>query len=96
MLMLSEWFVDVRDTARLHVLAMTEEDVQYERIFAFSEPYNFTDIAAAVGKGPVGSEDRDLSQVPAKARAVALLKRQGRDGFIGLQESVKANVEGLV
>jgi nucleoside-diphosphate-sugar epimerase len=36
-----EWFVDVQDVGRLHVAALTNPDVNNERIFAFAEPFNW-------------------------------------------------------
>lgn len=36
-----EWFVDVQDTARLHVAALTKPDIKNERMFTFSEPFNW-------------------------------------------------------
>jgi hypothetical protein len=33
----TEWFVDVQDSARLHVAALTNPDVKNERIIAYAE-----------------------------------------------------------
>jgi hypothetical protein len=35
-----EYFVDAQDTARLHVAALIDTDIQNERILAFAEPFN--------------------------------------------------------
>lgn len=32
--------MNVQDTARLHVAALTDPNIQNERIFALSEPFN--------------------------------------------------------
>lgn len=37
----TEYFVDVQDNACLHVAAMTNPEVNNERLFAFTEPFNW-------------------------------------------------------
>lgn len=37
----AEWFVDVQDTARLHVAALTNPEVKNERIIAYSEHFTW-------------------------------------------------------
>jgi nucleoside-diphosphate-sugar epimerase len=92
------YMVNVEDSARLHVLALLEEDVRDERLFAFSEPINYSTIVQALKKvdptkadypAPPENEGRDLSTIPT-ARAEELLRRSGRAGFVGLEESLKA------
>lgn len=39
--MLTEWFVDVQDSARLHVAALTNPDVKNERIIAYGEHFTW-------------------------------------------------------
>jgi hypothetical protein len=36
----TEYFINVRDDARLHVAATIDASLSNERIFAFAEPYN--------------------------------------------------------
>lgn len=38
--LIQEWFVDVQDTARLHVAALVNPNIQNERILALAEPFN--------------------------------------------------------
>ncbi len=38
------YYVDVRDTARLHVFALTDPSCDGQRIFAFAAPFNRTDV----------------------------------------------------
>lgn len=98
----SQWFVDVRDTARLHVIAMIDPECNGERIFAFSAPFTFNDILAVFRKQhpnktfPENKEGygRDLSEIPTED-ADALLKKHYGKGFIGLEESVAANTATL-
>ena len=93
-----QYNVDVRDVARVHVAALLEHDVKNERLFAFAEPYNYSRVVDILKKLdpsrqqyplPVENEGHDLSTVD-NARAVELLKRSGRAGFIGLEESLRA------
>lgn len=93
---ISQYMVDVRDVARLHVAALLEEDVQGERILAFGERLDYVRLVAALKKiFPEGREypepfhsGVDESTV-ATERPVELLKRMGRPGFIGLEESLR-------
>lgn len=100
----TEWFVNVQDTARLHVAALIDADIKNERVFAYAEPFNWNDALAAMrkarpdGKIPEDRKDnsRDLSKVLPKARAEEILKKNfGQDKFIGLEESIKANIQNL-
>jgi nucleoside-diphosphate-sugar epimerase len=105
-----QWFVDVRDTALLHLACLISEDIANERVFGFSEPFNWNSLLAIArqikpgGKivGPDGEEvkdlennDQDLSIIAGKARAESILRSLGREGFRSLEESFKDNVEGL-
>lgn len=98
-----EYFVDVRDTGRLHVAALTNPNVKSERIFAFAAPFNWTDIFTILRKlfpdrkihDDIPNEPRDLSTVKTWDRSVELLKALGQDGFITLEDSVKANAEAF-
>ena len=76
-----QWHVDVRDNARLHVIALTDPECNGKRLFAFAEPFNRTDVLNVFRKlfpekrfpddKPVG---KDLSQIP-NEDAEALLKK---------------------
>jgi len=99
-----EWFVNVQDTARLHVAALIDADIKNERVFAYAEPFNWNDALAAMRKARPDSEvpedrkdnSRDLSKVLPKARAEEILKKNfGQDKFIGFEESIKANIQNL-
>lgn len=94
--------VDVKDTARLHVSALTDPRVENERILAFAEPFNWNDILAVLRKlYPDRTFPKDIPNCPRNlntldiSRGVQLLRAYGRDGFTGLEESVKENVAGL-
>lgn len=94
----AQWFVNVQDTARLHVSALINPDVKDERIFGFSAPYNWNDILAILRKlkgddpkwAPIEDDSRDLSNPLPRSRAEELLKKDfGRSGWTGLEDSVK-------
>jgi hypothetical protein len=100
----TEWFVNVQDTARLHIAALIDADIKNERVFAFSEPYNWNSVLAAMRKARPDSKvpedlkdnSKDLSKVLPRARAEEILKKNfGQDSFIGLEESIKANIQNL-
>ena len=98
-----EWFVNVQDTARLHISGLLDRSVISERIFGFAKPFNWTDVLDVLrgeegeegkdGNLPVAPENeaRDLSEVVPSRRAEELLvKSWGREGWVGLRESVLA------
>lgn len=95
--------MDVRDTARLHLVGLINPDVKNERIFAFAAPFTWHEIFDAVKAAdpnhPLSSDpsndDRDLSHVVERPRAVELLKTLGRTEFVTLKESVKDALEAF-
>ena len=96
-----QWSVDVRDVARLHVAPLLELDVRNERIFAFAEPFNYSRVVSILKEldpsrqqypPPLTDEGQDIMTI-ANSRAVELLKRTGRSGFIELKESLRAQLE---
>jgi nucleoside-diphosphate-sugar epimerase len=97
-----QWFVDVRDTARLHVVAMIDPECNGQRIFAFAEPMTFNDILAILRKqnpSKTFPKDRegfgkDLSQIPTED-AVALLKKHYGKGFTSMEDSIEALVASV-
>jgi len=97
-----QWFVDVRDDARLHVAALIDPECDGQRIFAFAAPYNWTQILSILkeqnpGKDlpdPPKDEGKDLCKIP-NEDAEALLKKHFGHGWISLAESLKANTAGI-
>lgn len=99
-----QYFVDVQDTARLHVSALIDNDVQNERLFAFAEPFNNNTLLRTLRKLRPDAKImddfhddsvNDLSKV-ANQRAAKLLRRDfGRPGFTSLEESLENNIKGL-
>ena len=100
----TEYFVDVRDTARLHVAGVIDPDIKNERIFAFSETYTWNQILGILRKlrpkhklvEDIADNSEDLSTVVPKPRAEAILKKNfGQAQFIGLEASLKENIAHL-
>ena len=97
-----QWMVNVKDTARIHVSALIDADVENERILAFAYPYNWNDILACLRSlypNRTFNEDipdapRDLSTLD-NSRGAELLRAHGREGWTSLEESVKDNAAGL-
>ena len=96
----TEYHVDVRDCARLHVVAILDPEVVDERIFAYADKYSYNDIMGILRKlSPSHKfpEDKpdlkpDQSRILRKGRAEELLRKHYGQGFIHLEESIKANV----
>ncbi|KII83962.1 hypothetical protein PLICRDRAFT_433447 [Plicaturopsis crispa FD-325 SS-3] len=101
----TQWFVDVRDVARLHVAALTlpSTDAPGYRLWGAAEPYTWSQIVSILRKlrpDRTNLPERfewetapNLSHVD-NSRSSALLKELGRDRWISLEESLKANIEG--
>ena len=94
--------VNVKDTARIHVAALLDPEVENERILAFAYPFNWNDILATLRKlyphkkfpADIENEPRDLSKLD-NSRGASLLKAFGRPGFTGLEKTIRENTEGL-
>lgn len=89
------------DDARIHIAALVDKTVCNERILAFDEPFNWNKVAAIVEKitGRRSVQDdpndgEDLSEVDNARGAELLRKWWGQNGYQGLYESVRQNIEG--
>lgn len=99
-----DWFVDVTDVARLHAAALINPSVKSERIFAYSEPYNWSAILDILRKAypehlwpeNIPEEPRNLSTIEKRERSVELLKDLGRDGYVSLEESIRSNAAQIL
>lgn len=103
--MMTEQYVDVQDTARLHLAALLSPDVKSERLFAFAGSRSWSELVhilrnlrpnnklipdALVGQG------YDETEVIPASRAEALLKDLfGRPGWTSFEESIEAGIDGL-
>ncbi|KAF2185903.1 NAD(P)-binding protein [Zopfia rhizophila CBS 207.26] len=99
-----EWYVDVEDSALLHVAALTQPDVKNERIFAFGERFTWNQILGLFRKFcPDRTFLKDIEEPPAdrgtvtNERAAELLKRLGKpNGFSTLEEGIQKAVKSIV
>lgn len=82
----SQYFVDVVDDARIHVIALIDPKANGQRLFAFAETYTWNDVLAIVRKHNPDKtflEDRDglgedLSKVPNEFAEELLRKHYGK------------------
>ncbi len=99
-----EWYIDVQDCARVHIVALLNPAVNSERLFAFGGTFNWTDVTEILHElrpnnksipGVPENEGRDLSQIP-NERAEQLIKDFfGVPGWVSLKESLEAGIVGL-
>ena len=97
-----QWGVNVKDTARVHVSALIDPDVENERILAYAFPYNWSTLLNVLRKlrpdrtfpDDIPNEPKDLSTLD-NSRGAELLTAHGREGWTGIEESVKENIAGL-
>ncbi|PSN65785.1 NAD(P)-binding protein [Corynespora cassiicola Philippines] len=90
-----EWYVDVEDTALLHLAALTLPDVQNERIIAIGHSFCYKDILNIFKKAvperkflDTLEENEDCCTVD-NSRSTELLRRMGKEqGFSTLEEGV--------
>ncbi|KAG8525925.1 uncharacterized protein KY384_000687 [Bacidia gigantensis] len=98
-----QYFINVADSARLHVAALIDTTIANERIFGFNGPFNWNDILRVLRKLrpnhklPEDLEDnkQDLSKVLKRGRAEDILKKHYGVGFTSLEETLKANIAHL-
>ncbi|KDN63367.1 putative NAD dependent epimerase/dehydratase [Colletotrichum sublineola] len=96
-----EYFVDVQDTAGLHVAGAVLPNVRNERIFALAETFNFDTVLEILRKQFPGKDFVDdfhhyqetSTASELRSRASDLLRQLGRDGFVSLEQSVLLNIE---
>ena len=93
-----QWHIDVRDNARLHVIALTDPSCNGQRFFSFAKPFDWNDILEIFRQQNPGKTfldnkagyGRDLSEIPNEDVEALLRKHYGK-GFTSLEESVAAN-----
>lgn len=99
----AEWFVDVEDVARLFVIALLGPTVRSERVFAFGESLNWTDVTNILRKiephnslipVPDKGEKHDLAEILPRARAVKLLQlHYGQIGMTQIATSIAGGIK---
>ncbi|UZJ53670.1 hypothetical protein CBS101457_002990 [Exobasidium rhododendri] len=95
-----QWFVDVSDTAKMHLICLTQANVQMERIWTVNAPFTWNMLIDVIRKvsptsHPPEKEDTgnraavDRTEIVCK-RAWELMKPHG--GFRDLETAVRANL----
>ncbi|OBT57153.1 hypothetical protein VE04_02280 [Pseudogymnoascus sp. 24MN13] len=97
------WYVNVVDTARIHVAALLSKSISNERIYASAAPYTWNQILAILRRlypkkdfvdDLPGAELSGMG-VPTERGAQVLREYFGRAGWVSLEETVKENVPNL-
>ena len=93
-----QYFINVRDDAKLHVIALIDPACNGERILGFAEPFTLNRVLALLRKlypGRDFGEDKDMGEdicEVANAEVEELLRKHYGHGFTGFEETIK---EGL-
>ncbi|KIV81050.1 hypothetical protein PV11_08503 [Exophiala sideris] len=98
----AQWYVDVKDDARLHVAALLDPKVESERLFAYAGPFNWTDVVGIlhklrpdnekIPKAPE-NEGRDVTDIKPSKRAEQVIKDFfGVPGWTSLEDSLAAGI----
>ena len=98
----AQWFVSVKDVAKLHLAALTMPDVKGERLLGFAEPFTYSDIVGIYKRmdpkrdllPPLPDEKRNLMTIDT-VRSEELLNRYGQSGWVGFEDSVKELLESF-
>lgn len=98
-------FVDVEDVARLCVIGLLDGTATSERIFAFGEQCNWTDVVNILRElrpnntkipDPPVDQLKDRTDVLPRIRAKKLLREfYGQPDFCPVKESLAKGIEGL-
>lgn len=93
------WF-DVRDAAALHVAALVLEGLEGERVLGWAEPYTWTGVVKVKeklypGRAIAQLEDKGGFERAAEGEGRGALRRLEGRGWIGFEESVRANVKSF-
>ncbi|EWY85766.1 hypothetical protein FOYG_12874 [Fusarium oxysporum NRRL 32931] len=100
----SQWYVDVEDTALLHLAALTVDDVNNERLLAFGGRYCWTVILEILHRrfpGKVLLKNVRESAVDAgevnNERSAEVLRQMGKlEGFTNLEETLVKAVKTIL
>ncbi|KAL7937558.1 NAD dependent epimerase/dehydratase [Trichoderma chlorosporum] len=99
-----QFYVDVGDVARLHVIALLAPDVEAQRIYGAGGHIRLTEVISIMRElqpenklipDPPANEGRDSNELVLALKAEALLKKYyGQDGWISLRDSLVAGING--
>jgi len=99
---LPQYYIDVRDTGRLHVAAVKFLEVENERLFGWVEPYNWNTVLTVLREirpqhqlpENVPGLGEDMSKV-STVKEEELLRRLGRIGWIKLPQAVEDGLKSM-
>ncbi|KAJ5195729.1 hypothetical protein N7449_006208 [Penicillium cf. viridicatum] len=100
-----EWYVNVEDTARLHVIAALDMEVESERLWACAAPMNWAQIIGIlqnlrpnntlIPTAPI-EEPKDYTEIVGSRRALQLLRAFfGISGWTSLEQSLESGILDL-
>jgi len=97
--MASSWFVNVDDTAKLHIAALLDESVNGQRLWAATGPFSAIDIQEALKEVKPDYTEKDISSFPPRAdvtidnsKSIKLLEKHYGHGFTDFKTTVEANL----
>lgn len=100
----SQWYVDVEDTALLHLGALTLDDVHDERLLVFAGRYSWTQILDIIHRlyphktmlKPVDEPAIDTGEI-GNNRNIEILKGMGKnEGFTSLEDTLVKALDTIV
>jgi len=99
------YYVDVKDVDRIHYAALVEPDVHNERLWAAATPFTLNEMLKIFrekfpNNSKIPPKDLEGYGEPTKiqvdiSRSTELLKRQGRNGWVSLKDSLLEQSKGL-
>lgn len=97
------WYVNVDDTARIHIAALACKSVRNERIFAYAKPFTWNEVLETLRKlypSRIFSDDipdAELSNMRVSNERGEQLLRDifRRQGWTSLEQTILENVKGL-
>ncbi|KAE9372099.1 Nadph-dependent carbonyl reductase from Sporobolomyces Salmonicolor [Stipitochalara longipes BDJ] len=99
---LPQYYIDVRDTGRLHVAAVKFPEIKNERLFGWVEPYNWNKVLTILREirpqhqfpEDVPGLGEDMSKV-STVKEEELLRRLGRQGWIKLPQTLEDGLKSM-
>jgi nucleoside-diphosphate-sugar epimerase len=91
------YFIDVRDTAKLHIAALVDPDTSNERLWGFAERFNWNTILAIFRKvwperkfvEDLSGQGWDEANVSTESALQTLKTVYGQEGWITLEKSLR-------
>ncbi|KAH7411741.1 hypothetical protein DE146DRAFT_674224 [Phaeosphaeria sp. MPI-PUGE-AT-0046c] len=92
-----QFFIDVRDTGKLHVAALVDPETSNERLWGFAEKYNWNSVLAYFRKfwpdkkfiDDIEGLGWDGTTVPTESALKTLKNVYGQDSWTGIETSLK-------